>query len=99
MRSVLVFACVLALAGCSTFTVEADASRQVTGDWRTTIEGRDFTHEVLVRVAAGFEPALSETLTMPLGVEHRSYPSTTADRGEERVYLGLKWRPFVKDAP
>lgn len=98
MRVVLLFVCVLTLAGCSTFTVEADASRQIAGDWRTTIEGRDFTREVLVRVAAGFEPALSETLTMPLGVEHRSYASI-ADRGEERVYVGLKWRPFAKDAP
>ncbi|MBX5459728.1 MAG: hypothetical protein IRZ28_01445 [Steroidobacteraceae bacterium] len=71
MRSVLVFACVLALAGCSTFTIEADASRQVTGNWRSTVRSQEVTREVLVRVAAGFEPALSETLTMPLGVEHR----------------------------
>ncbi|MEJ1960725.1 MAG: hypothetical protein WDO56_03950 [Gammaproteobacteria bacterium] len=85
----------LALGGCSTFTVETDLSKQVSGNWSTTLdEGRNVTREPLARVALGFEPSFAHGFSVPISVEHRSYPGTREDRGEERVSVGLKWQPF-----
>jgi len=88
----------LALAGCSTLTVRADLSEQVSGNWTTTaLDGRDLTHQPVARIAIAFEPELSRTVSASLGFEHRSYPFSSADRGDERVYVGLAWKPFRGD--
>jgi hypothetical protein len=91
----------LCLTACSTFTVNADLSEQVAGRWSETLVNAqgtrtDLTHQPIARVALGFEPELSRTLTATVGVEHRSFPFTNADRGEERAYVGLRWQPWKR---
>jgi hypothetical protein len=90
----------LALSACSTFTVNADVSEQVSGRWSETLVTpngtTDLTHQPIARVALGFEPELTRTLTATVGVEHRSFPFTNADRGEERAYVGLRWQPWKR---
>jgi hypothetical protein len=90
---------VLALAGCSTFTVRADLSTQVAGNWSQSLNGRDITDRPLASLSLAFEPQLTQTVSAALGVEHRSYPGTGADRGEERVFVGFTWRPFGREVP
>jgi hypothetical protein len=89
----------LGLAGCSTFTVEAGLSEQVTGKARVHLSnGSDVTHEPLGRIALYFEPSLTRTVTARLGVEHLSYPETDFDRGQERIFAALTWKPFAGGA-
>jgi hypothetical protein len=90
----------LSLTACSTFTASADLSEQVSGHWSeslaTATGTTNLTHKPIARVALGFEPELTRTVTATLGVEHRSFPFTSADRGEERAYLGLRWQPWKR---
>jgi hypothetical protein len=96
-KLILLLLTVPALAGCSTFTVRGDVSRQVAGDWQERIGTRDVTNRAIARLSLGFEPQLTETISAGFGIEHRSYPGTNSERGEERAYVGLSWRPFTRE--
>lgn len=82
----------------STAYLRADVSTKVAGEWAYRYRpegGADFkTAPVLVgRLELGLQIALPHGWQMSYGIEHRSN-IYTADRGEERVFVGLEWRPF-----
>lgn len=85
---------VLLLTGCSTFTVEADVTEHVTGQWDVRRGTHDISDEPLARLSVGFEPRISETVTAVLAIEHKSFPAIRNDRGDESVRVGLRWQPF-----
>lgn len=46
------------------------------------------------RISVGYDLQLSKSLAMRLDYSHESSLATNADRGEERITVGLTWRPF-----
>lgn len=78
----------------STLTLSVDASAQLGGDVHHVDHRRDFGggHMGRIRLEAG--GSLTHQVYLFYGVQHESLLDTGRDRGEERVYAGLTWRPF-----
>ncbi len=94
MRKLVIVLAASTLAGCSTLAVEADVSSQLDGDFRYIADGHNYHGAHVGRLAVSVEPRLTQSLTATLGVEHTSLLDTGSDRGQERAFVGLKWRPF-----
>lgn len=75
--------------------IEADTSWQLDGGVRHVFHGEEYRGPT-GRIAISLEPQLTRSLAARIGVEHRSFPFRSSDRGEERVSVGLVWRPFRK---
>jgi len=81
------------LTGCVGLGVNAfaDFSNQTGGDVVHRIGG-EVAPGPQARAGVELDKAVGAGFIVALGVEHRSYPSTTKDRGEERAYVGARYR-------
>ncbi len=95
LSSALLALTLAALTGCSTLTVEADVSTQLSGDFRYLSGAHDFHGAHVGRLAVMLEQPVTRSVECRLGIEHRSLLDTSRDRGEERVVVGVTWRPFA----
>lgn len=96
IRAVLIGTLAL-LAGCSVvrqIEIRADVSGQVGGDVHHIREGRDYGGGKFARLE--IESPLYERNGVRVfsSLTHESLLDTGVDRGEERVHLGLSWKPF-----
>lgn len=80
----------------SNITLRGDISHQVGGHEDYFVEGRSYGSGKLARVSVEVFAPLSRRLTLNYGIEHSSLYNTTKDRGQERAYVGLMWRPFAR---
>jgi hypothetical protein len=48
------------------------------------------------RISIGYDVKFSDRFSMSLDYSHESSLATNKDRGEERISLGVTWRPFAK---
>ena len=46
------------------------------------------------RLSVGYDVTFNQHVSMRLDYSHESSLDTNADRGEERISLGITWRPF-----
>jgi hypothetical protein len=91
--------CLLTLAALcvlspSELTLRADISAQVAGNFSYHVAGRDYGGAHVGRIGLELPVATYRGFRMVAGLEHTSLLDTGRDRGEERVTLGLTWRPF-----
>lgn len=91
--------CLIALSGLcladpSNLQVETGISRQLSGDMTYTWAGKSYGGGTLGTAAIVLEQPLARGFSYRLGFEHRSLLDTAADRGEERWFFNLTWRPF-----
>lgn len=84
----------LCLADPANITISADASKQVTGKYDYWIESRNYGGAHVGRVAIQMETPLTRTFSFRLGWEHLSLLDTDSDRGQERIFFGVSFRPF-----
>ena len=96
IRAVLIGTLAL-LAGCSVvrqIEVRADVSQQVGGDVHHMRDGRDYGGGQFARLE--IEAPLYERNDVRVfgSLTHESLLDSGVDRGEERVHLGLSWKPF-----
>lgn len=85
----------LLVSGCTRVTVFADLSHQVAGSMVYRAQGEIITSPY---ARAGIEASRDlGKWEMALGLEHRSFPFTTKDRGEERVYTSLRYHMFTRE--
>lgn len=78
----------------SALTLSVDTSTQVAGDVHHVDHHHDYGggHLARVRIEAG--GPLAHGVYLFYGLQHESLLDTGRDRGEERVYAGVTWRPF-----
>lgn len=97
MSCVLTFAAnAICLLSPTELTLRADASTQIAGDFSYRIDGRDYGGGTVGRIALDLPLARFRGWTLAGGIIHESLLDTTGDRGQERIYLGLQWRPFAR---
>lgn len=76
--------------------VRGDVSYQVSGHFNYIERDRSYGTGKLGRLAVEIYAPLSASFTLNYGIEHTSLYTTNEDRGQERAYVGLTWRPFVR---
>lgn len=71
-----------------------DASRQLSGDFHYWSGQRDYRGATvgLIQLTSGGD--LTRSVSLTYGVRHTSLLDTRSDRGENRFFVGLSWRPF-----
>ena len=91
LLAITVAACIFDPANLS---IEAEASRQTSGDFTYRVEGIEYPNATVGRLAIQMDAPLGAGVTLRYGWEHLSLIDTDRDRGQERLFLGLVWRPF-----
>lgn len=84
----------LCLISPSQLTLRADISTQVAGDFHYSWAGVDYHGGHVGRVQLEMPILVGRHFSLDAGYLHQSLLDTGKDRGEERVLLGLTWRPF-----
>lgn len=84
----------LCLISPTDLTLRADVSTQVSGDFVYYQAGHNYGGAHVGRVTVELPLALYRRFTLTASFEHSSLLDTTGDRGQERVSLGLVWRPL-----
>lgn len=84
----------LCLFDPANLVVRADLSWQVSGRFDYYERGRDFGSGHLARLAIQVDVPMPARFTLSYGVEHSSLWDTNADRGQERAFAAITWRPF-----
>lgn len=87
----------LVLAAClldgEKVEVRADLGKQVGGDVRWSVQGQRIEPVFgMLEIGAGGE--LRRGVEVRYGLRHTSFANTGKDKGENRVFIGLVWRPF-----
>lgn len=90
--------CLITLFGLCLFdpvgiALEGDMSWAAGGMHDYSLESRRYDGTI-GRIALAVDVPATATITLRYGLEHRSYIETARDRGEERAFIGLVWRPF-----
>jgi hypothetical protein len=85
------------LANPSELQITADASIQAAGSYHYYVGGRDVGTGTLGRVQLAMNVPVGR-FSFRYGIEHTSLIETTADRGQERIFAGFTYRPFVRSA-
>lgn len=91
---IIVVILVLTLSGCARLgaTAYADLSDSVGGKVYHNIEGYGRPHGAQGRIGIEGDVRIVGELRLAAGIEHTSFPETSTDRGEERVYVGARYR-------
>lgn len=92
--SCLITLTALCLVSPSELTLRVDASAQLAGDVRHWSGDRNYGGGLLGHVAIEMPLVTARHFQLNAGVIHESLLNTRSDRGEERIALGLVWRPF-----
>jgi len=74
--------------------VHADVSEQVSGNFRYNSDGRDYGPGHLARIEVEAPLYQQGGVRIFGSLTHESLLDTNRDRGEERVHIGVSWRPF-----
>lgn len=102
----IVFMAVLAITGCtsvqklvdpSALTIEVDSSWQAGGKfthWELHGDHYEAHAGTLGRIAVVMDAPVKKGVNLRYGIEHRSLIRVD-DRGEERIVLGVTWKPFA----
>lgn len=94
MSCVLTVAAHLCLVSFSDLTLRADVSTQIAGEFAYRVDGRDYGGAHVGRIALELPLASYRGFTLVGGIAHESLLDTTGDRGQERISLGIVWRPL-----
>lgn len=97
MKAVLLLLIIGLLSGCSVIRqveVRADVSQQITGNFHYTEQGHDYGGGKLARIEIEAPLYEHNGIRIFSGVTHESLLDTRHDRGQERVHVGVSWRPF-----
>ena len=86
----------LCLADPVNLTVVADASVQTSGNFTYWDGHRSFGGGHLGRIAIQMDAPITRAFTLRYGIEHTSLLDTDHDRGQERAFIGFRWRPFAR---
>ena len=78
----------------SSLTLRADISAQVAGDVTHWNAGHNYGGGHLGHIGLELPLLTYRGFAINAGYVHESLIDTNRDRGEERVILGLVWRPF-----
>lgn len=79
----------------SSLTLRAQASLQISGSERYYWGTTDYGGGHLGRLTAEMGVTITPSFSIAYGVEHQSLIDTARDRGEERMFMTLQWRPFA----
>jgi hypothetical protein len=71
-----------------------DMSSQLAGDVRHWSGGRSYGGALLGHVGVEMPVITYRAFQLNAGVVHESLLNTRSDRGEERVMVGIVWRPL-----
>lgn len=74
--------------------VRADVSTQIAGDVSHWTAGHNYGGALLGHIGLEMPLATTRHFVITAGYVHESLLDTDRDRGEERMTLGLVWRPF-----
>lgn len=94
MDCLVQLATALCLISPSQLTLRADVSAQVGGDVSHWSGARNYGGARLGHIGLELPLLTYRSLAVTAGYVHESLIETRSDRGEERVTLGLVWRPF-----
>jgi hypothetical protein len=83
----------LCLFDPSNLTIRADFGLEIAGGFHYTVNDTDVGTGKLVAVRLEMPVRVNKKLEFTYGVEHISLLDAN-DRGQERVYLGITWKPF-----
>lgn len=94
MDCLLQIAATICLVSPSQLTLRADISTQVAGDVTHWNANRNYGGAHLGHLGLELPLVIYRGLSITAGYYHESLIDTGRDRGEERMTLGLVWRPF-----
>lgn len=94
MDCLLQITAAICLISPSELTLRADVSRQFSGDVTHWSGGRNYGGATLAHLGLELPLISTSRFSVNLGYMHESLLETRSDRGEERMSLGLVWRPF-----
>lgn len=86
----------LCLANPSELRLEVDASAQFSGDFDYWDGRRSVGGGLLGRVSISMDVPVTEGFTVRYGILHESLLDSREDRGQERVFAGFIYRPWVR---
>lgn len=94
MKTIIPLALIVALSGCSRMgaTAYADFSESISGTVVYNVDGYGKPPGPQARVGVEADIQVVGGLKVAGGIEHRSFPETNSDRGEERAYVGVRYR-------
>jgi hypothetical protein len=94
MYCLLHLAASLCLFDTSHIELRADISSQVAGNFTYVSRGNSYggAHVGTIELSAGSD--LTNEVSIRYGIRHTSLADTSHDRGEERAFIGIIWRPF-----
>lgn len=93
LRALSASVAAIALTGCAGVGVNvfADFSESISGSYVYRIEG-SAAPGPQARAGVEVDKRFANGFAVAAGLEHRSFPVTTHDRGEERAYIGARYR-------
>jgi len=105
MRRLTVAAVAAVLTGCASARVQvlpieqigvrASVSTQVSGAFEYFHDEANYHGGHIGRIAVEVPLIVTRELAVTSALEHSSLLDTDKDRGEERLSIGLQWRPFA----
>jgi hypothetical protein len=94
MDCLIQVATALCLIQPSGLTLRADISAQVAGDVTHWSGGHNYGGARLGHLGLELPLLTYRGFAINAGYVHESLLETRTDRGEERLYVGMQWRPF-----
>jgi hypothetical protein len=98
MKALALILAAFALTGCQTVRdgtyVAGGVSRQVAGGVHYIVNDRDYKDALQGQLEVGIAKALGRRVTGKVGIAHESIPELPTDRGQERIFVEIEWRPF-----